>query len=68
MMTHAAAVATVPLLAVIAVLVTMACRYYRVGPPASLEKVGSEPTFPRQCGSAREPLLTRASARRLNLA
>ena len=28
--------ATVPLLTVIAVLVTMACRYYRVGPPGSL--------------------------------
>lgn len=35
-MSHAVAVATVPLLTVIAVLVTMACRYYRVGPPASL--------------------------------
>lgn len=35
-MTHAVAVATVPLLTVIAVLVTMACRYYRVAPPGSL--------------------------------
>ena len=35
-MSHAVAAATVPLLTVIAVLVTMACRYYRVGPPASL--------------------------------
>ncbi|KZC16140.1 hypothetical protein RHOFW510R12_08085 [Rhodanobacter sp. FW510-R12] len=35
-MSHAVAVATVPLLTVIAVLVTMTCRYYRVGPPASL--------------------------------
>lgn len=35
-MTHALPAATVPLLTVIAVLVTMACRYYRVGPPGSL--------------------------------
>ena len=35
-MTHAVAAATVPLLTVIAVLVTMACRYYRIGPPGSL--------------------------------
>ena len=30
MMTHAVAAMTVPLLTLIAVLVTMACRYYRV--------------------------------------
>ncbi len=35
-MTHAVAAATVPLLTVIAILVTMACRYYRVNPPGSL--------------------------------
>lgn len=35
-MTHAVAAATVPLLTLLAVLVTMACRYYRIGPPASL--------------------------------
>ena len=35
-MTHAVAAATVPLLTVIAILVTMACRYYRIGPPGSI--------------------------------